>query len=181
MADYRKLAPFVQSREGGFSNNKYDSGKETMRGVTLATFRSVFGADKTVSDLKAITDEEWNTIFKRFYWDKCGGDDINDQSVANMLVDYAWHSGVGKAVKKMQLLVGTASDGVAGAKTVSAINGYARGQRALFATLKQRRLAHLEGIASVNPSQRAFLKGWKNRVNAIGYGTLTYDGKVHQV
>ena len=181
MADYRLLAPFVQSREGGFVNNPADRGGATNKGVTLATFRAVYGADKTVDDLKAITDDEWEHIFKRFYWDKCRADDIKDQSVANMVVDYAYHSGVGKAVKQAQKVVGTASDGIAGAKTIAAINGYSRGQRALFATLRQRRLAHLEGIAKVNPSQKQFLKGWRNRVNAIGYGTLTYDGKVHSV
>lgn len=181
MADYRKLVPFILAREGGYVNDPKDRGGATNKGVTLATFRAVYGQSKTVDDLKNITDGQWEHIFKSLYWDKCRADDIKDQSVADMLVDYAYHSGTARAVKQLQKLVGTATDGIAGSKTVAAANGYARGQRALFATLKQRRLAHLEGIVRANPSQAKFLKGWKNRVNAIGYGSLTYDGKVHAV
>lgn len=181
MADYKKLVPFVLSKEGGFVNNKADKGGATNKGVTIATFRSVYGQSKTVNDLKNITDEQWDYIFKKYYWDKCKATDLKDQSVANMLVDYAVHSGVSKAVKALQRIVGVAVDGIAGSKTVAAANGYARGQRQLFATLKARRMAHLEGIVRANSSQAQFLNGWRNRVNAIGYGSLTYGGKVHEV
>lgn len=181
MADYKKLVPFVLSWEGGFACVKGDAGGATNRGVTIATFRMVYGKDKTVTDLKNMTDDEWSHIFKKYFWDKCGGDGIKDQNVADMLVDYAWHSGVSRAVKTIQKMVGVATDGVVGSKTIAAMNGYSRGQVQLFATLKARRISHLEGIVTANPSQSKFLKGWKNRVNAIGYGCLSYNGKVHKL
>ena len=60
MANHKILAPFILSHEGGFSNNPKDPGGATMRGVTLATSRSVYGSKKTVADLKRITSAEWD-------------------------------------------------------------------------------------------------------------------------
>ena len=64
MADSSILKPFILSFEGGYSNKKSDRGGATMKGVTLETFRKVYGASKTASDLKKITDEQWHHIFK---------------------------------------------------------------------------------------------------------------------
>lgn len=55
MKRIEKLAIFIRSWEGGYSNIPQDSGGPTNKGVTLATFQHVFGKDKTVSDLKNIT------------------------------------------------------------------------------------------------------------------------------
>ena len=52
-----KFIKFILSWEGGFVNDQRDSGGATNKGVTLSTFQTVFGKDKTVKDLKNITDE----------------------------------------------------------------------------------------------------------------------------
>lgn len=181
MADAKVLKPFVLSFEGGYCNNRSDRGGATNKGVTIATFRSVFGKDKTIEDLKNITDEQWEYIFKKYYWDACKADLINDQSVANMLVDFAYNSGVARVSRFIQKIVGVTADGLVGSKTINAINSYPRGQRQLFATLRQRRINYLNGVVIANPTQKKFYNGWMNRVNAIGYGTLAYKGKVHSV
>ena len=58
MAESKILAPFIRSWEGGFSNVRGDRGGATMMGVTLTTFRSVYGRSKTVDDLKKITEAQ---------------------------------------------------------------------------------------------------------------------------
>ena len=55
MAKCEVLKPFILSWEGGFANVPGDRGGATNRGVTIATFRSVFGQDKTVDDLKRVS------------------------------------------------------------------------------------------------------------------------------
>lgn len=172
MADYRRLISFILKFEGGFVNDPADSGGPTNKGVTLNTFRSVYGRAKTVNDLKHMTDNEWRHIFKSLYWDKCKADDISDQSIANMLVDFAWHSGVTTAVKKLQKIVGVTSDGICGVKTIGAINS--RYAPETFNLLKAARMKYLQGIVKNKPSQARFMNGWKKRVNAIEYGKLTY-------
>ena len=55
MADYTKLIPIVKKWEGGYVNHPLDKGGATNSGVTIATFRSVYGKNKTVKDLKNMT------------------------------------------------------------------------------------------------------------------------------
>lgn len=177
MANHKILMPFILSKEGGYSNNKNDRGGATMKGVTLTTFRSVYGSTKTVADLKAITDTQWEYIFKSQYWDRCKADGIKNQSVANMLVDFAYNSGVGNAARKIQKVVGTRVDGIIGPQTITAINNFKQGQWVLFDQLKVARISFLNGIVKNDPRQSVNLKGWMNRVRDIQYGKLIIGGK----
>lgn len=172
MADYKILIPYVLKFEGGYVNDPNDSGGPTNKGVTLNTYRSVYGRAKTINDLKHMTDDQWRHIFKSLYWDKCKADDIADQSIANMLVDFAWHSGVTTAIKKLQKIVGVTSDGICGVQTIGAINS--RYAPETFNLLKAARMKYLQGIVKNKPSQARFMKGWTKRINAIEYGKLTY-------
>ena len=150
-----------------------------MKGVTLETFRKVYGASKTASDLKKITDEQWHHIYKKYYWDDCKADQINNQSVANLLVDFAYNSGVSRAVQKIQTIVGTKADGIMGNMTLAAINSYKQGQWALFDKLKVSRIAFLNAIVNNDPKQSVNLHGWLRRVGNIQYGKLVCNsGKI---
>lgn len=166
MAEAQKLVPFILRWEGGFVNDPDDSGGATMKGVTLATFRKFYGANKTIDDLKRITEAQWLHIFKTGYWDVFRGDDIDNQSVANMCVDWLYNSGT-VAIKRVQKIVGVADDGIVGDKTIAAIN--ARPVGPLFEQIKAARIAFVETIARNNPSQRKFLQGWLNRINSFRY------------
>ena len=168
MADYRKLKPFILRWEGGYINDQADLGKQTNKGVTLSTYRSVFGKNKTVSDLKKITDEQWEFIFKKFYWDKWKADYIKDQNVANILVDWLWCSG-SYGIKIPQRVLGVSVDGIVGSKTIAAIN--ARDGRELFDTIKQERKDFIDRICQTRPQNRKFKNGWMNRINSLAYET----------
>lgn len=137
-----------------------------MKGVTLATFRQFYGANKSVEDLKRITDEQWHTIFKKGFWDKCKADEIKSQSVANLLVDFAYHSGPVTALKKIQAIVGTSVDGISGPKTIAAINKQCKTD--LFGKLWNERESYLKKLGNYS----VFGKGWMNRLQGIGYGWL---------
>ena len=121
MANIEHFYPIISDIEGGFSNDKDDAGKETYRGVTIATFRSVYGKDKTVQDLKNMTEQQWRYIYK-IYWNSCNADKINNQSIAELVVDWSINSGVDgrKGVQKVFRLV---EDGIFGPKTLGVLNG----------------------------------------------------------
>ncbi len=170
MANYNELIPFILKWEGGYSENKDDRGGATNKGVTIATFRQVYGQDKTKADLKALTDKQWAYIFKTLFWNKCKGDDIADQSIANLLVDWTWNSGVINPVKKLQRILGITADGIVGKKTLAALNN--RSPLPIFGALKQARIAYYKAIVARDKSQQKHLKGWLNRVDAIIYGEL---------
>lgn len=168
MANYKVIVPFIIKWEGGYVDIKEDRGGVTNKGVTMATFCSVYGKSKTKQDLKNITDEQWNYIFKKLFWDKCRCGDIADQSVANIIADYAWMSGVSRAIKDVQKIVGVTPDGICGAQTIGAVNKGAPND--LFNKIKARRIQFYNNIVKANPSQSKFLKGWTNRVNSLVYG-----------
>lgn len=164
MANYKKLKPIVLKWEGGYAGN-IDGMTCTMKGVTLAAYRKYFGSKKNCSDLRNITDNQWDTIFINGYWNKWCGDMIEDQSIANLLVDWVWASGV-YGIKYPQQVLGVTADGIVGPKTLAAINNH-KDKRELFNKLWERRKKHFEAIAKNGKQQ--FLKGWLNRLNDFKY------------
>ena len=167
MADYTQLVPIIKKWEGGFVNDPDDSGGATNKGVTLSTFRSFYGSNKTVDDLKKLTDQQWLYIFLTGYWNKCMASQINNQSIANIIVDWAWGSGPATAIKKVQALVGTDVDGIAGPKTIAAINK--KDPKRLFNAIKSARIEFVENLVKLRPKDAKFLKGWKIRINSFSF------------
>lgn len=167
MANAKLLQPFILRWEGGFVNDPLDRGGATNKGITIGTFRRFYGKEATVEQLKQITDDQWLRIFKEGYWDPWKADQIKNQSIANIVVDWAWASGPVTAIKQVQRILGVVDDGVVGPKTLAAIN--AADPQTLFAEIHAARLKFVENIVQKNPTQVRFLKGWKNRINAIEF------------
>ena len=126
MADAQKLVPFILSWEGGYVNDPDDVGGATNKGITIATWR-LHGCDNDgdgdidADDLRIITNEQWMEIFKCQYWDRWKADEIENQSIANIVVDWVWASGV-HGIKQVQKILGVEVDGIVGRKTLAALN-----------------------------------------------------------
>lgn len=173
MADVYKYAPLMFKFEGGLANVKGDKGGLTNMGVTLTTLKQI-GLDKDgngvvdAKDLKLLTQKDVvDKVLKPHYWDKWKADKIKTQSIANLLVDWTYTSGV-YGIKFPQQILGVAPDGKVGDKTIAAVNNYPN-QKELFQKLWNRRKAHFEAIVRNNPTQKKFLAGWLNRLNQIKY------------
>lgn len=161
---------FERSRRKGWANDPDDRGGATQTGVTLRTFtqyRKTLGKGKpSVQELMSITYQEWRRILMMFFWDKAKAEAINDDNVAVMIIDWYWGSGVW-GLKNTQKVLGVTRDGIVGAKTLAAINGWKNGQRDLWNALRTERIAYYKRIAVGR--QKKFLKGWLNRVNDLKY------------
>lgn len=164
MAVYTKIIKKILKWEGGYAGN-IDGATCTMKGVTLATYRRFFGKEKTCKDLKEITQAEWDYIFKKGFWDRWKADDIENQSIAELLVDWCWTSGVW-GIKFPQRVLGVKDDGIVGPKTLAAINDY-EDQEELFNKLWNKRKKHFQDIAKGGKAK--FLGGWLNRLNDFKY------------
>ena len=162
MAKSELLMPLILKWEGGYSNHKNDKGGCTMKGVTIGTYRQFYGQSKTCGDLKNITDKQWLEIFENGYWNPLLGDDLKNQSVANIIVDWGWMSGIKTAAKKIQKIVGVKDDGIFGPKTLQAINS--KDQETLFNDIYKEREQYYYSICESNPDQSVFLSGWLNRL-----------------
>ena len=167
MADYKKLVPFILAKEGGFVDDKDDLGGATMKGVTFATFQYYMGKNKTIADLKNITNDQWMVIFKQGFWNNWRADDIDDHSVANILVDWVWASGA-NGIKWPQAMLGLVVDGIVGQNTLLAVN--MENPKELFDKVRADRLRYIEYICKRRPQNMKFRRGWINRVNTLEYG-----------
>ena len=164
----RDLYNAVKSR--GYHCIPGDRGEHTMCGVTLATFtdwRTKQGRPKpTIADLKALQYDEWIAILKSGFWNRCKADQISNQSIAEMLVDWCWVNGP-VAIRKAQTVLSLVADGIIGPKTLTALN--ASDSHSVFNRLKGAREKSYHDIVALRPSQQIFLNGWLNRTNSIAY------------
>ena len=148
-------------------NDPDDLGGETNKGVTLKTYklycRRKGYPQPNIERLKGLTDEQFTDILKTMYWDVCKADGIVSQSVANAIVDWAWHSGTATAVKEIQNVLGVKADGIIGDITLAVINSLS--PLPLFGQIRQARMAYINRICKARPTNEKFRKGWVNRIN----------------
>ena len=143
-------------QEGGWADNPKDPGGATMKGITLATFRHyVPGATK--ADLRAISDEWVQMIYRDGYWAAVRGDDL-PAGVDLATFDFAVNSGPSRAVKILQGVVGVAQDGKIGRATLTAIKG--EDSTEIVKEICARRLSFVRGLKTFG----TFGKGWVRRV-----------------
>lgn len=173
MANVNKLAPFILQWEGKFVDDPADLGGATNMGVTIGTWKQV-GYDKDgdgvidVKDLKLLNkDDVINRVLKPNYWDRWKADKINNQSIANILVDWVWASGK-HGIVRPQTLLGVVADGIVGNKTLEAVNSYPD-QKKLFDLIKADRIQFIKEIVDKRPANKRFEKGWLNRINSLKY------------
>ena len=170
MANSSKLVPFILQWEGGFVNDPLDLGGATNKGITISTFteykRRKGLKAPTVQDLKNISNEDWHEVFKDMYWDRWKADEIKNQAVANILVDWVWASG-SHGIKRPQRILGVTVDGVVGSKAIAALN--AKDPAELFRMIKADRIKFIDEICEKRPANNRFKNGWLNRINAIKY------------
>lgn len=166
MADFKIYAPKLLQMEGGYVNHPYDSAGPTNKGITIQTYRDYCGQDKTIADLQNISYGTWQKIMKDLYWDKCRADEIESQSVAEILVDWCINSGM-IGLREVQEIVGCKPDGICGPITLSLIN--TSDARSLFERIWSARKQFYTNIVKRNPSQKVFMNGWMNRLNSFKY------------
>lgn len=172
MANCRELWKFILKHEGKIANHPLDRGGFTNKGVTLAVWK-LWGKDLdgdgkiTVTDLIRMSDEDlYQCILKPHYWDKWRADDITNQSIANILVDWVWGSGSWGIVIPQRIL-NVKADGVVGNVTLSALN--AAIQKELFKSIWYERKIYLLNLVVKDPTQKVFLNGWLSRLNDMKY------------
>ncbi len=73
-ARFQRFHSFIKRWEGGFVNHPQDNGRATNMGITIATLAAWRGTDVTVADVKNLSREEADTIFRTNYFAKtrCG-------------------------------------------------------------------------------------------------------------
>jgi len=191
-ADVKNLAPIVVKWEAGYVNDPIDKGGATNMGITLGTWKHL-GYDKNgdgkidKNDIKLLTEKDFEIVLKK-YWDKWKADEIINQSIANILVDWYWGSGKwGIVIPQRDILgfTGADADGIVGNKTLNKLNEMIKGDaKGTFDKIFKAREKFLRGIVSSSVkqyekeigrvstplerkkfTQERFINGWLNRLN----------------
>ena len=184
MANYTNIIPFIRKWEGGLSKNTSDtasanpvpdgSGFHTNKGITWTTWQSVNGSSKdSIDRFYKMSDNDWKIIYKKLFWDAIGGDKIKSQRIADILVNWAWGSGVYRPSVTIQRILGVTADGVIGKKTIEAINN--ANEVELYNSLKDANIKFFKDLGA-QPKYADFLQGWLNRLDDL-YTNLTKEIK----
>jgi len=150
----------VLVHEGGWADHPKDPGGATMKGVTLLTFRRHFGEDKSKDELRAITGEQLNQIYRAGYWDKCHCDELPG-GVDYAVFDAAVNSGPGRGAKWLQGAVGAKQDGGIGPKTLTKVKEH--NPVHIIDNICDRRLTFLCSLSN----WATFGNGWNRRVEGL--------------
>lgn len=144
--------------EGGYVNHPDDPGGATNFGVTQAVYDAYRKRTGwTPRPVRQITSEEVSSIYRSQYWDRIMGDAL-PSGPDHAIYDFAVNSGVSRAVKFTQRIVGVEADGVMGNITLAAIKAY--DPVALVGELCEARMAFLRRLKH----WPTFGKGWTRRV-----------------
>ena len=124
MADYRRQIGFIKKWEGGMSNDPNDpaaaypmpcyyagqSGWHTNKGITWQTFSTYatsLGYSASCENFILMPDYIWLKVFKKKFWDAFALDSYNSQSIADIVVSWAWGSGHGGAYRQLARFLNT--------------------------------------------------------------------------
>ena len=153
--------------EGGFVNHPSDPGGMTNLGVTKAIWEAHKGASVTEADMRALTPEAVQPIYKARYWDTIQGDAL-PYGLDYCIFDCAVNSGPGRAIKLLQYVLYTKVDGVLGKHTLASV------QRVdpvgLIEDYSQKRLDFLKSL----PTWPTFGTGWGQRVSEVELEAKTF-------
>ena len=163
--NWDKCFDLVIVNEGCYVDNPADPGGATNWGCTKAVWEQYIGHEVSKEDIRNLTKEDVKPLYKRNYWDAIHGDAL-PSGLDYCLFDCAINSGVGRATKFIQEIVGVFADGAIGNNTVTAINQM--NTVTMINEFSDKRQAFLETLKTFP----VFGKGWTKRVTEVRIKSL---------
>jgi len=153
--------------EGGFVNDSRDNGGMTNLGVTIRVWEEWVGHTVSEKEMRNLTPLMVKPLYKRKYWDACRCDDLVP-GVDYCVFDVAVNSGVGRAIKLLQSVVGATPDGGYGPITAALVKKAEQDPTRLIELYSAKRLEFLQSLKSFS----VFGKGWSRRVAEVKADSL---------
>lgn len=155
--------------EGGYGNHPSDPGGPTNFGITIHDYRKYVRPGATAADVKAMTRQEAERIYRARYWDTLRCDEL-PAGVDYAVFDYGVNSGVGRAARVLQRVCAVPDDGALGPVTMQAVA--ACDAKSLVAAICDERLRFLQKLRT----WPVFGKGWARRVAEVRATALRWTG-----
>jgi uncharacterized protein (TIGR02594 family) len=161
----------VLVHEGGNDDDPRDPGGRTSRGILQSEWdiwRKTHAG--LPGDVWQAPQKEIEAIYRQKYWDALRCDDL-PAGVDYAVFDYGVNSGIGRAAKVLQRLIGVDVDGEIGPNTIAASKRAKASQ--LIDDICDERLAFLQGLRT----WPVFGKGWGRRVREVRTSALAMAAK----
>jgi len=143
--------------EGGYVNNPADPGGMTNLGVTKATWENWVGRESDEAEMRGLTPEKVEPLYKKKYFDAVRGDEL-PAGLDYLMFDFAVNAGAGRAIKTLQTAVGVTPDGGFGPMTMAAVQAVDPVE--LIEKFSQAKEDFYRSLTTFS----TFGKGWLNRV-----------------
>lgn len=169
-SSYDEALTRLLAHEGGYSNHPSDPGGPTNFGITIYDYRTYVKPHATAADVRAMKVGEAKAIYRGKYWNAMRCDELAP-GVDYCIFDYGVNSGIGRAAKVLQRLVGTGVDGKIGDATVAAAR--AANAEKLINHICDERIAFLRRLGTWN----VFGAGWGRRVREVRAAALALAEK----
>lgn len=171
-ANWQQSYAWVRGIEGGYVDDPDDPGGETNHGVTHRVY-DAYRERKGLArqSVRLITPAEVESIYRLQYWAPARADDL-PPGVDYMVFDFAINSGVSRAVKELQKIVGVTVDGVMGEITLAAVRGFE--PVGLIRAYCEARMTFLSGLYT----WWKYENGWTRRVMGEEEGAQDRDSGV---
>jgi len=159
--NYSICLELILHHEGGYVNHPKDPGGITNMGITKRVFEKWIGYEVTADGMKALTVEDVEPIYKKKYWDRVKGDEI-ETGLDLCVFDFAVNAGTGRAAKYLQKMVGTTQDGAIGPATLKHMSLFIQeeGVEAAIQDYQSARQSYYESLSIFE----TFGRGWTRRV-----------------
>lgn len=172
MAKFNLAFSKMLSHEGGYINDPDDLGGETYKGIARNSHGawsgwSIIDQDKIKSNFpKSLeTNEKLQSLVEQFYfnifWRPLNADQIQNQTSADSVFDFAVNAGTATSTRLVQSIVGTKIDGVIGEHTLNKINSMDFGY--FQAVLTVAKIKYYMNVIRKRPTSKRFLLGWISR------------------
>ncbi|KPK27190.1 MAG: hypothetical protein AMJ66_11370 [Betaproteobacteria bacterium SG8_40] len=158
--NFDKCFALILQDEGGYVNDPRDPGGRTNMGVTQRAWEAYVRKEVNEEFMRKLTPEMVKPFYQIMYWNRLRCDEM-PAGVDYAAFDLAVNSGVNRAVKFLQEIVGVPVDGVVGPRTLAAIANYE--PRRLIIALCDARLHFLQGLSTFG----TYGKGWTRRVTDV--------------
>lgn len=160
-SNYDQSLRWVLQHEGSYSDHKAEPGGATMRGITQLTYDAYrAGLGKPKQSVREIGDDEVQAIYREQYARPIWFNRL-PAGVDYALFDFAVNSGVSRAVKTVQGIIGVRQDGIMGNQTLAAIAS--RDAGVLVQQLCGARLAFVRRLKTWS----TFGRGWQKRIEQV--------------
>lgn len=159
--EFETAIEMVLRQEGSeYTDDPDDNGGPTRWGITLTDLR-IDDKGATADDVRNLSREQAIDIYWRRYWLGIHLDRLPTGVVQTLVFNQGILSGTGTAVKKLQTVLGVASDGMIGPITAGALRG--KNQNAVGIDFMIEMQKRYIDIVKSNTSQIKWLRGWMNR------------------